>query len=55
VTALSPEPLDVGRGESLHAEVLERLLDLVESVRFDDRDDELHGAPEGVDGAQPSP
>src|SRR5512132_979003 len=49
VPALPPEPLDVGRREPVHAEVLERLLDLVEPVRFDDRDDELHGAPEGVD------
>src|SRR5512132_617937 len=49
VPALPPEPLDVGRGEPVHAQVLQRLLDLVEPMRFDDRDDELHGAPECVD------
>src|SRR4029453_5241192 len=38
-----------GGGEPVHAEVLERLLHLVEPVGFDDRDDELHGAPEGVE------
>ena len=45
VAALAPEPLDVGGGQAVHADVAQRLLDLVDAVRLHDRGDELHVGP----------
>jgi hypothetical protein len=44
VAALTPEPLDVGGGETGDPDPAQGLLDLVEPVRLDDRDDQFHGA-----------
>src|SRR5581483_5427241 len=44
VPALTAEPLHVARRESVHADLAERLLDLVKLERLHDRDDELHGS-----------
>ncbi len=43
VAALAPEALHVGHGETVHTEVLERVLHVVELERLDDAHDELHG------------
>src|SRR5919201_1094830 len=43
MSALPTEPLDLRRGQALHADLAQRLLDLVEPVRLHDGDDELHG------------
>src|SRR3990172_583823 len=45
VTALTAEPLDLGGGKTVHADVAERLLYLIEPVGLHDRDDELHPVP----------
>ena len=45
VAALAAEPLDVGRGEAVHADVAQGFLHLLDAVRLHDRGDELHGVP----------
>ena len=42
VAALAAEALHVGDGEALDAEVLQRVLHVVELERLDDADDQLH-------------
>src|SRR5262252_4493454 len=42
VAALAPEPLHVGDGEPLHAEILHHVLHVVDPERLDDAHDELH-------------
>jgi hypothetical protein len=44
VTLLAPEALDLDDGEALHADLLKRLLHLVELEGLDDGLDLLHGA-----------
>ena len=45
VPLLTAEALDLGHGHALQADLLQRLLDLVELERLDDRLDLLHRIP----------
>ena len=45
VAALATEALHFRNGEALHAEPVERVLDVADLERLDDRHDELHAAP----------
>ena len=57
---LAPETLSLGDGDALDSDLVQRVLDLVERERLDDRFDLLHGLPSRIafgssSGDAPSP